>query len=78
MLEQENATDDEIRAMLLDDSLYDVYNFTAEPLTEVLLEWGYDYTLFAIPFDVGKNAGELFRLDIPALDKNGASPVSEY
>ena len=78
ILEQEGATDEEIRAMLLDDSLFDVYNFTADPLTEVLLEWGYDYTLFAIPFDAAMNAGELFRLDIPALDRNGASPVSEY
>ena len=78
LLEQEGATDEEIRAMLLDDSLFDVYNFTATPLTEVLLEWGYDYSLFAIPFDSAMNAGELFRLDIPALAKEGASPVSEY
>lgn len=78
MLEQEGATEEEIRAILLDDSLFDVYSFTAEPLTEVLLEWGYDYSLFAIPFDSAMNAGELFRLDIPALDRSGASPVSEY
>ena len=31
-----------------------------------------------IPLDASENAGELFKLDIPALSKAGASPVSEY
>jgi len=78
LLDQEGATDEEIRTMLLDDSLFDVYNFPVEPLTEVLLEWGYDYTLFAIPFDADENVGELYRLDIPALSKEGSSPIAEY
>jgi hypothetical protein len=78
VLEQEDATDDDIRAMLLDDSLLGEYNFNIEALTEVQLEWGYDYRLYAIPFDGAENTGELFKLDIPALSKAGASPVSEY
>jgi hypothetical protein len=64
--------------MLLDDSLLGEYNFNIEALTEVQLEWGYDYRLYAIPLDASENAGELFKLDIPALSKAGASPVSEY
>jgi hypothetical protein len=78
VLEQEGATDEDIRAMLLDDSLLGEYNFNIEALTEVQLEWGYDYRLYAIPFDGAENTGELFKLDIPALSKAGASPVSEY
>ena len=78
VLEQEGATDEDIRAMLLDDSLLGEYNFNIEALTEVQLEWGYDYRLYAIPFDASENTGELFKLDIPALSKAGASPVSEY
>jgi len=34
--------------------------------------------LFAIPFDADENAGELYSLDIPALEKGGASPIEEY
>ena len=78
VLEQEGATDDDIRALLLDDSLLGEYNFNIEALTDVQLEWGYDYRLYAIPLDASENAGELFKLDIPALSKAGASPVSEY
>lgn len=78
MLEQEGATDEDIRAMLLDNELLGEYNFPVEALTEVQLEWGYDYRLYAIPFDASENAGELFKLDIPALSKTGVSPISEY
>lgn len=77
-IEEEGITDEEIRASLLDDELLDVYNFMAERITEVLLEWDHDYRLYAVPFDADENAGELYYLDIPALDKNGASPISEY
>ena len=64
--------------MLLDNDLLGVYNFPVQNLEDVQLEWGYDYKLFAIPFDQNENAGELFTLDIPALSKSGASPASEY
>lgn len=72
------ATDEEIRAILLDDEYLGTYTFLAEGLTEVQLEWGCDYKLFAIPFDANENAGEMFVMDIPALDRSGAAPVEEY
>ena len=78
VLEQEGAKDDDIRAMLLDDSLLGEYNFNIEALTDVQLEWGCDYRLYAIPLDASENTGELFKLDIPALSREQASPVSEY
>lgn len=78
MIEQEGMTDEEIRSLLLNDELLDVYNFRAESLTDVELEWGHDYRLYAVPFDADENAGELYHLDIPALSKAGASPISEY
>ena len=78
ILEDEGATDEDIRAILLDDEYLGIYTFLAEGLTEVQLEWGCDYKLFAIPFDASENAGEMFVLDIPALDRSGAAPVTEY
>ena len=78
VLEQEGATDDDIRALLLDDSLLGEYNFNIEALTDVQLEWGYDYRLYAIPFDASENTGELFKRDIPKLSREQASPISEY
>lgn len=78
VLEEEGATDEEIRAILLDDEYLGTYTFLAEGLTDVQLEWGCDYKLFAIPFDASENAGEMFVLNIPALSKEGASPVTEY
>lgn len=78
ILEEEGITDEEIRAILLDDEYLGTYTFIAEGVTEVQLEWGCGYRLFAIPFDADENAGELYSLDIPALEKNGAAPVSEY
>ena len=78
VLEQEGATDEDVRALLLDDSLLGEYNFNIEALTDVQLEWGCDYRLYAIPLDASENSGELFKLDILALSKAGASPVSEY
>ena len=78
VLEEEGATDDDIRALLLNDELLGVYNYNIEPLTEVQLEWGCDYRLYAIPLDEKENAGDLFRLDIPALSKDNVAPISEY
>lgn len=78
VLEEEGATDDDIRAFLLDSDLLGEYNFFAEPLTEVQLEWGCDYRLYALPFDSNENVGALFKLDIPALSKDSASSAAEY
>ena len=78
VLEREGATDEDVRALLLNDALLGEYNFYAESLTEVQLEWGCDYRLYAIPLDANENAGEMFKLEIPALSKGNASPISEY
>ena len=78
VLEEDGVTDEDIRALLLDDEYLGTYTFIAEGLTEVQLEWGCGYRLFAIPFDTDENAGELYSLDIPALEKGGASPIAEY
>lgn len=78
ILEEEGATDEDIRAILLDDEYLGTYTFIAEGLTEVQLEWGCTYKLFAIPFDASENAGEMFIMEIPALDRNGAAPIEEY
>ena len=78
ILEEEGATDELIREMLLDNDLLGVYNFPVQSLEDVQLEWGYDYKLFAIAFDKNENVGELFTLDIPALSRSGASPATEY
>lgn len=78
ILEEEGAGDEEIRELLLDNELLGVYNYPVASLEDVQLEWGYDYRLYAIAFDGNENAGELFKLDIPALSRSGASPASEY
>lgn len=78
ILEEEGATDDMIRELLLDNSLLGEYNFYAESLETVLLEWDCDYRLFAIALDENENTGEMFVLDIPALSKAGASPAEEF
>ena len=78
VLEEDGVTDEDIRALLLDDEYLGTYTFIAEGLTEVQLEWGCGYRLFAIPFDADENAGELYSLDIPALEKGGVSPIAEY
>lgn len=78
IIEEEGATDEEIRELLLDDELLGVYNFSAESLTEVLLEWNCDYRLYAIPFDADENTGKMISFDIPSLSKSEASPAEDY
>lgn len=78
ILEEEGVTEEDIRGLLLDNELSGVYNFYCESLTDVLLEWGCDYKLYAIPFDENENTGELICLDIPALSKDGASSIVDF
>lgn len=78
ILEEEGATDDDVRALLLSNDLLGIYNFYTESKVTVQLEWNCAYRIFAIAFDDNKNAGEMFTLDIPALTKEGASPASEF
>lgn len=78
VLEEEGATDDVIRGLMLDDELLGEYNFFIESKVDVQLEWDCDYRLFILGIDGNDNVGELVKIDIPALKRDGASPVSEY
>lgn len=78
VLEDEGATEEDIRELLLNNDLLGVYNFYTESRVTVQLEWDCEYRLFAIAFDKNKNAGEIFTLDIPALSKDGSSPATEF
>lgn len=78
ILEEEGATIEDIRELLLDNDLLGTYNFYTESSVTVQLEWNCAYRLFAIAFDKDKNAGEVFTLDIPALSKSGASPATDF
>lgn len=78
IIEEEGATDEMIREILLDNSLLGEYNFYAESREDVLLEWNCDYRLYVVALDANDNAGELMSMDIPALTRSGASPISEF
>lgn len=78
ILEEEGATDEDVKELLLSNDLLDIYNFYTESQVTVQLEWDCDYKLFAIAFDQNKNAGEMFTLEIPALSKAGASPADQF
>lgn len=78
ILEEEGATEDDIRELLLNNDLLGTYNFYTESKVTIQLEWDCEYKLFAIAFDKNKNAGEMFTLDIPALSKSGASPATDF
>ena len=78
VIEEEGATDEMIREILLDNSLLGEYNFYAESREDVQLEWNCKYRLYMVGLDANDNAGELMSMDIPALTKNGGSPVSEF
>lgn len=78
ILEEEGATDEDVKELLLDNDLLGEYNFYTENQVTVQLEWDCDYKLFAIAFDQNKNAGKMFTLEIPALSKAGASPADQF
>ena len=78
IINEEGATDEDIRALLLDNSLLGEYNFYIESKVDVQLEWDCDYRLYMIAFDEKENAGELVSMDIPALTRSGASPATEF
>mgnify|MGYP007130614268 CR=1 FL=1 len=78
IIEEEGATDEMIREILLDNSLLGEYNFYAESREDVQLEWNCAYRLYMVALDANDNAGELVSMDIPALTRSGASPISEF
>lgn len=78
ILEEEGATDEDVKELLLNNDLLGEYNFYTENQVTVQLEWDCDYKLFAIAFDQNKNAGKMFTLEIPALSKAEASPADQF
>lgn len=78
IIEEEGATDEMIRELLLDNELLGEYNYFIESKVDVQLEWNCDYRLYMIALDENENAGELVSMDIPALTRTGASPISEF
>lgn len=78
VIEEEGATDEMIREILLDNTLLGEYNFYAESREDVQLEWNCAYRLYMVALDANDNAGELVSMDIPALTRSGASPISEF
>ncbi|MBR1961054.1 MAG: hypothetical protein IKA34_10910, partial [Bacteroidales bacterium] len=78
VIEEEGATDEDIRGLLLDDELLGEYNFHIESKVDIQLEWDCEYRIYMLAFDENENAGELVKVDIPALTRSGASPASEF
>ena len=78
VIEEEGATDEDIRGLLLDDELLGEYNFHIESKVDIQLEWDCEYRIYMLAFDENENAGELVKVDIPALARSGASPASEF
>lgn len=78
LLEEEGATEEEIRSLMLDETLIGDFTFFAEERVDIQLEWGVEYKMFMLAFDEAENASGLITVDIPALSKEDASDASEY
>jgi len=77
-LEEANPTDDLLRSILLNDDYLNVSNFFTSTREDLILDWDREYVICMIGIDAHENVGELIKVDIPALSKSGASPVSEF
>ena len=77
-IEEAEPTDDQLRSILLNDDYLNVTNFFTSTREDIILDWDCDYVLCMIGIDAGENVGKLVKMDIPALTKAGASPISEF
>lgn len=77
-IEEADPTDDMIRSILLDNDYMGVSNFFTSIREEILLDWDCEYVIYMIGIDADENVGDLVRVDVPALTKEGASPISEF
>lgn len=77
-IEEFNPTDDELRSILLNNDYMNVSNFFTSAREDLLLDWNCDYVLCMIGIDAAENVGNLVKVDIPALTKSGASPITDY
>ena len=77
-IDEFKPTDDELRSILLNDEYMNVTNFFTSTREDIILDWNCEYVLCMIGIDAGENVGKLVKVNIPALTKEGASPVAEF
>ncbi len=77
-VEAEGATDDDIRDILINKDFLDIYTFFIQDEEIIQLDWDCEYTLFAVAYDADENFGKIVKATIPAMTKEGASPVSDF
>ncbi len=77
-IDKEGATDDDIREILINKDLLDTYTFFIKDKEIIQLDWNCAYTLFAVAYDADENYGKVVKASIPAMTKDGASPVTEF
>ncbi len=77
-IEAEGATDDDIRNILVNRDFLGTYTFFIQEKEIIQLDWNCEYTIFAVAYDAGENFGKIVKAVIPAMTKDGASPVAEF
>ncbi len=77
-IEAEGATDDDIRNILINRDFLGTYTFFIQEKEIIQLDWNCEYTLFAVAYDAKENFGKIVKATIPAMTKEGASPVTEF
>ena len=77
-IEEAQPADDEIRSILVNDDYMNVSNFFTSTREDIILDWDCEYVLCMVGIDADENIGRLVKVDIPALTKEGVTPVSEF
>ncbi len=77
-IEAEGATDEDIRNILINRDFLGEYTFFIQENEIIQLDWNCEYKIFAIAYDAGENFGKVVSAVIPAMKKEGASPVAEF
>ncbi len=77
-IESEGATEEDIRDILINRDYLDIYTFFIQDKEIIQLDWGCEYKIFAVAYDAGENFGKIVSATIPAMTREGASPVSEF
>lgn len=79
LIEEEGATDDEIRTILIDQTnIIDGNTFAVEDRVDLQFDWDTEFVLYMVAFDEKDNAGSLISVKVPEMTKSGVSPASEY
>ncbi len=77
-IEKEGATDDDIREILINKDFLGTYTFFIQEKEIIQLDWNCEYKIFAVAYDAGDNFGKIVSATIPAMTREGASPVTEF